>query len=163
MSINGIKEVNIPNQSSINLCKKLKDKKSNIIISEIYKFINKTFPELIEKIDDIEDISIAVQDFILQIVHDFAKTWDVEFTNHGNSYVDLSDGFESLITKSLYNQIMTLLSDRRDKKKLEKLIRKYSFVTFKHLGLEVLNIDEFELANKIKGNISLLYCRSIRD
>jgi hypothetical protein len=137
-------------QNSINFFAKIRDKKSEGIVNELYKFINVTFQGY-SQINDKSTISTAVQDFISEMINEFAKVWEVEFTNNGNAYKEICDGFEALIMKSLYSQILVSLGSG-DEKKMEKLFRKYSFVSLKHLKIEQF-VDEFELASQLKCKI----------
>ena len=144
--------MNSPNSSNyqtINFFSKLKDKKSINILNDLFKFINSTFPEICDKTNDLSEISISVQDFISKSVNEFAKIWNIEFTNSQFAYSEICDGFENLITKSLYNGIMNIIGEDN---KLEKLCRKYSFINIKHLGIDS-PIDDFELATQVKSKI----------
>ena len=125
--------MNSLNYLSVNFYAKLKDKKSSVILNELHKFVNTTFNELIEKIKDLSEIAIAVQDFISKLVNEFARLWQVEFPNSRNAYLEICDGFENLIMKSLYTQILSIIGEDN---KLEKLYRKYSFLNLKHFGIE---------------------------
>ncbi len=137
-------EENIP---KINIFQKLRDKKSNQIISEIYKFINTQFDE-IQKSEKPNNIPTILQDFIYTLTLDFIKCWDLE-TNRILYYTEIVEGFEALLLKSLYNKLFQITSEDQ---KFDKICKRISFVTLKHLGIEII-IDEFELANQMKCNI----------
>jgi hypothetical protein len=136
------------NQMSINFFHKMRDKKSDCMIIELQSFINLKFSEICEQTNKIDMIAIAVQDFISKMTAEFAKVWRVEFTNNREAYVEISDGFESIVTKSLYYQLMEYF---KDEKKIEKLYRKYSFINLRHLGFDFI-LDEIELVNQLKCN-----------
>ena len=57
----------------LNFVSKLKDKKSNAILSEIEKFIQQDF----QYIETQEELSKNIQDFITKILFDFVKIWDI--------------------------------------------------------------------------------------
>lgn len=135
-------------QISINFFQKLRDKKSESLITELQTFINNIFTDICEKSKNITLIAMAVQDFISKMLIEFAKIWRVEFTNNKYAYSEICDGFESLLTKSLYYQIMNYFVDD---KKLERLFKKYSFINLKHLGFDFI-IDEIELITQLKCN-----------
>jgi hypothetical protein len=137
---------------SINFYSKLKEKRSQTILNEMLKFINTTFNEISENTNDPSDLSVIFQDFVSKFVNEFARTWEIQFTNIRNAYVEICEGFESLIMKSLYPKIMTLIGDDG---KLDRLCRKFTFVSLKHLGIDC-NVDEFELATQIKSKILIL-------
>lgn len=144
--------MNSLNNLTINFYAKLKDKRSSVILQEVMNFISNSFSELLNNVGEMSEISIALQDFISKLVYEFANTWSIDFRNNKYAYQEICEGFESLITKSLYNQIMEYFVDDLQ---LQKLLKKYSFITLKHLGIE-FNVDVFELANQIKS-ISYLF------
>ncbi len=140
------------NNLSLNFHAKLRDKKSNSILIELYKFINTTFNEILEKVNDISELSIVVQDKVSHFAKDFARIWKVEFTVNKLAYIEICDGFEGLIMKSVNLQVLSYMGNDE---KLHKVYRKYSFLNLKHFGIEFL-VDEFELAGQIKSK-SLIY------
>jgi len=135
---------------SINFYSKLKEKRSSSILNQMLKFINTTFNEISESTNDPSDLSVIFQDFVSKFVNEFARTWEIQFANIRIAYVEICEGFESLIMKCLYSKVMFLIGDDL---KLDKLCRKFTFLSLKHLGIE-MNVDEFELATQIKSNLS---------
>ena len=144
---------------NFNFFSQLKDKRSINLVNELHKFINISFGELCEKLEDISDIALAVQDFVTQMINDFGKTWNIDFRESQNYYIQICEGFESLITKSLYSQIINYMQEDN---RLDRLIKKYSFLTLTHLGID-LAIDEFELAAQIKNFKELIQFRSPKE
>lgn len=138
------------NSTSVNFYNKLKDKKSSNILSELYLFINTSFPTLMKEVNEISEVSSVFQDLISKFVNDFSKTWNIEFPNNRLAYVEICEGFENLITKTVYPQIIPLLEEDD---RLEKLYKKFSFVTLKHLDLEI-NLDEFDFVIQLKSKIN---------
>jgi len=136
---------------SINVFAKLRDKKSNSIMTTIYKYINEEIPQMIKEkyFLTIEQISINIQDFILKKTHEFAKTWNIQFTTNRYACSEIIEVLENLICKSLYNEIMSLGNNEKCERK-DKLLYKYSFLTIKHLQIDS-PIDEFELGIKLKS------------
>ena len=141
----------VKNQLSINFFHKMRDKKSDSLVNELQSFINFKFSEICDQTNKIEMIAIAVQEFISKMTPEFAKVWRVEFTNNRDAYGEITDGFESLVTKSLYYQLIEYF---KDEKKIEKLYRKYSFVNLRHLGFDFI-LDEIELVTQLKCNSSI--------
>ena len=135
---------------SINFYSKLKEKRSSSILNQMLKFINTTYNEISESTNDPSDLSVIFQDFVSKFVNEFARTWEIQFANIRIAYVEICEGFESLIMKCLYSKVMFLIGDDL---KLDKLCRKFTFLSLKHLGIE-MNVDEFELATQIKSNLS---------
>lgn len=136
---------------SINVFGKLRDKKSNIIMTTLYKFINEEIPQMINDkyIETIEQISLSIQDFILKKTHEFAKLWGIQFTANRYACIEITEAFENLVCKSLYNIIMGLEKNEKCERN-DKLLNKYSFLTLKHLQIE-FSVDEFDLASKLKS------------
>lgn len=142
------------NQShSINVFGKLRDKKSNLIMTTLFKYINEEITQMItdKYIESIEQISLNIQDLILKKTHEFAKLWGIQFTSNRYAFAEITDAFENLVCKSLYNVIM-LLENNEKCERNDKLLTKFSFLTLKHLQIEFA-IDEFELASKLKSNL----------
>jgi hypothetical protein len=137
----------------INFFHKLRDKKSECLVNELQSFINIKFTDICEESKNINMIAIAVQDFISKMITEFAKIWKIEFTNNIAAYSEICDGFESLINKSLYYQLMNYFADEKN---IEKLFRKFAFLNLKHLGFEFI-LDEYDLVTQLKCMIILIH------
>jgi len=136
------------NSQTINFFTKLKDKKSSELLNELFDFVNNKYPQISLQINDPGQISAVVQDYVSKSVNEFAKVWNIEFTNNKYAYIEISDGFEALITKSLYQNLMSVVGEDN---RVNDLIRKYAFINGKNLGIEQ-TIDEFELSTHLKSN-----------
>jgi hypothetical protein len=147
--MNSLQQMSPDHTASINFYSKLKDKRSSAILNQMLKFIQTTFNEISQNTSDPSDLSVIFQDFVSKFVNEFARAWEIQFANVRNAYVEICEGFESLIMKCLYPKIMVIIGEDV---KLDRLCRKFSFVSLKHLGIE-LNVDEFELATQIKSNL----------
>lgn len=134
-----------------NFYSKLKDKKSNKILNDLFLFINTSFNEIIEKTKDVTQLSDILQDYICKKVNEFAKLWDYDFTHSKIFYLEFCEGFENLIFKSLYNKLFSLIPKET---KFERLKRKYSFLNLLNLGID-LALDEFDIATQIKSTYIL--------
>jgi hypothetical protein len=142
--------------NSNDIFKKLNDKKSSEILNSLYKYLNEEIPEMLNQkyLDTMEKISNNINDFILKKTHAFAKLWNIQFANDKNAFMEITDCYESLICKSLYNLIMNLEKPELFEKN-DKLLNKFSFLTLKHLDVN-FEIDEFELSTKLKGIIIII-------
>ena len=148
---------------SINVFGKLRDKKSNLIMTTLYKYINEEIPQMINDkyIQSIEQISLSIQDLILKKTHEFAKLWGIQFTANRYSFTEITEALENLVCKSLYNVIMLLENDEKSERN-DKLLSKYSFLTLRYLQIEIA-IDEFELASKLKStNFKILFFINVK-
>lgn len=137
------------NSQTINFFMKLKDKKSYELLNDLFEFVNNKYPQIYQQTKDASQMSVVIQDYVSKSVIEFAKVWNIEFTNNKFAYIEISDGFEALITKSLYSSLMSVIGEDR---KINELIRKYAFVNVKNLGIEH-TIDEFELSTQLKCKI----------
>ena len=133
------------NTHIINIFNKLRDKKSNSIISELYKFINTQFDDILSS-EKINNIPTIIQDFISTLTQEFIKCWDLEI-ERVLFYTEIVEGMEALILKSLYSKLFIVLLDDI---KFDKICKKFSFLSLKHLNIEIF-IDDFELAKQMKG------------
>jgi hypothetical protein len=134
-------------ENKINIFHKLRDKKSASIISQLLNFINNQIDDILKN-ENINNIPIIIQDFISHLTLEFIKQWNLEQNiNRPIYYIEIIEGFESLITKSIYPKLMNLYQDDLA---FDKLCKKFSFITLKHLDLDVF-IDEFELAKQFKN------------
>jgi len=120
-------------------------------MTTLYKYINEEIPQMINDkyIESIEQISINIQDLILKKTHEFAKLWGIQFTANRCAFTEITEVFENLVCKSLYNVIMLLEKNEKCERN-DKLLTKYSFLTLKHLQVEFA-IDEFEIACRLKS------------
>lgn len=140
------------NNIGINFFGKLRDKRSVSVLGDVYKFINNEFSEKLNNAtNDIFSLSMLIQDFISKVCSDFAKVWNIEFTDDKSYYIEICDGFESLIVKSLYSRIISLY---KDDSRFDLCVKKYVFITVNLLGIEV-ELDEFDLFPQIKSKFHI--------
>ncbi len=136
---------------SINVFGKLRDKRSNGIMTTLFKYINEEVPQMINDkyFQSIEEISLNIHDLILKKTHEFSKLWNIQFTSNKYAFSEINEAFENLICKSLYNNIIRLENNDKSERN-DKLLTKFSFLTLKHLQVDFV-IDEFEFVNKLKS------------
>jgi hypothetical protein len=135
--------------SRFNFFHKLREKTSNTIITELYNFINTQIDDILKK-EKISNIPTIIQDYISNITFDFVKAWDLADTIKMSSvdiYIEIVEGFEALITKSLYAKLMNIFQEDTS---FDKICKKFNFLSLKHLDLDIL-LDEFELEKKLRG------------
>jgi hypothetical protein len=94
------------NGTELNFFEKLKDRKSVNIQEEItkyilrlFRFIKKDFLEI-----DQETCSQKLQEKVSKLIIDFARLWKTDIVNKSEYYIEICDGFESILTKALYNR-----------------------------------------------------------
>ena len=154
-ALNNENNLNTESSFSINIFNKLKDKKSFLVMLSIRKYINEQIPEMIRDkfIENIEQISINIQDFILKKSQEFAKIWNIQYENNKSAFIEIVDAIENLICKSLYDIIMNL--ENNDKTERNNIIlNKFNFLNLKYLQVNII-IEEFEFQNKLKSKNKL--------
>jgi hypothetical protein len=144
--LNNLNKNNQDEQNKINIFHKLRDKKSVDIITELYKYINERIDNILKN-EKATNIPIVIQEFISQITSEFLKLWNLDKDIHrAYYYEEIINGFENLITKSVYPKLMNIFQDESG---FDKFYKKFSNLTLEHLGLEIF-LDEFELDKQIK-------------
>ena len=51
-----------------------------------------------------KEVAKKVQEFVSKMVIQFARLWKVNILSNQNNYIEICDGFECIITKTLYNK-----------------------------------------------------------
>jgi hypothetical protein len=89
-----------------------------------------------------------------------ARLWKIDPNIHVNNCMDIYDGLENLIMKSLYNNLFCTTYEEKEADYIfEKLVRKLSFISPKHLEIDDINDGHIEgtyleaaINSKIKFN-----------
>lgn len=136
----------------------LRDKKSSLILIELKQFTSKTFPKLISEHLDCEKISNEYQDFVYKTVNTYSQIYNIEFEIYKNAYSIITNCFESIITKSIYNRAIALCQTKAAGSS-DTLLDKYSFLTPSNLRLTA-SIDSFRLKNQIELFSQIIYEKS---
>ena len=139
----------------------LRDKKSSLILIELKQFISKTFPKLISENLDCEKISNEYQDFVYKTVNTYSQIYNIEFEIYKNAYSIITNCFESIITKSIYNRAIALCQTKAAGSS-DTLLDKYSFLTPSNLRLTA-SIDSFRLKNQIELFSQIIYEKTPRN
>lgn len=132
----------------------LRDKKSSSLLIELKTFTSKTFPKLIADNIDLINISNEYQDFIYKTVNTYSQLFNIEFEVYKNAYTIITNCFESIITKSIYNRAITYCESVTNES--DTLLEKYSFLTPSNLRLTA-TIDSFSLNNQIELFSQIIY------
>jgi hypothetical protein len=64
-----------------------------------FRFIKKDFYEIPQ-----DSCSIKLQEKVSKLIVDFARLWKIDIVNKSDLYMEICDGFESILTKALYNR-----------------------------------------------------------
>lgn len=138
----------------------LRDKKSSSILIELKKFTSETFPKLIAENVALDNISNEYQDFVYKIVNTYSKIYKIEFEINKNAYTIITNCFESIITKSIYNRAFSLCQSISAAS--DTSLDKYSFLTPSNLRLTA-SIDCFRLKNQIELFSQIIYEKTPRN
>jgi hypothetical protein len=123
---------------------------NSTIMKELKNYTDVIFKENCKELI-LDELSIHLQEFNSKLIIAFGRTYNIEY-HHDKLYYDfVCEAFENLLTKSLYNTLMQKCIEEFEDGKLERLIKKYSFINLKHLGLNhQMILDEFEFAKELK-------------
>jgi hypothetical protein len=122
----------------------IKDKKSFQIQKSLFDFINNS--NLSEKISRKEDIYKLVDNEISDLTLNLAKIYNIDVEYNSDLSLQVSECFESLISKSLHNTFISAYE--QDDIRFKKLINKiHEIVDSKNLSLE-----KFLKVENINGN-----------
>jgi hypothetical protein len=53
---------------------------------------------------DKTEIAKKIQDLVSKLIIDFAVLWRINIKSNQSHYMEICDGFESILTKALYNK-----------------------------------------------------------
>ena len=88
------------------------------------------------------ELSTKIQDKITELIELYIKIFNINLEEDENGYEEICDGFESIITKKLFNYIFSInKEDIINDYKLDLKIRDFSFIKPEHLEIknEIIN------------------------
>ena len=141
----------------------LRDKKSSSLLIELKSFTSKINQKLqLSNNNDITKISNDYQEFLYKSINTYSKIFNIEYEIAKNTYSDISECFEDIITKATYNKIIAFITENEKSSQFDLLVKKFSFLTLEHLRIASY-IDLFELAKQIENFCGLIFEKSPRD
>lgn len=141
----------------------LRDKKSSSLLIELKSFTSKINQRVQLSVNnDITKISNDYQEFLYKSINTYSKIFNIEYERAKNTYSDISECFEDIITKSTYNKIITFITQNEKTSQFDMFIKKFSFLTLEHLRIASY-IDLFELGKQIENFSGLIFEKSPRD
>jgi hypothetical protein len=123
----------------------LYSKSNEPIIIELEDFIQNNFPIFLK--EDINIISENFFTFLSKISYEFTKINKIELYTEKNIFNTISDNFENIITKTLYDDIFNKIEDEK-----ELNYEKLSNIKMENLGLD-LNIFNTDFIDYYMNNI----------
>ena len=116
---------------------KLQNSKSSEIISSLRELKHSKFKSIIQNCSSITQISFQLQDYISQLTFTFSKLWDIDFNSNKQMYPSIIEGFERIIYKLLYNDILSQMNIPNHD------LSKFHFITLQHLGINDIDIAKY--------------------
>ena len=95
------------------------------------------------------ELSTKIQDKITELIELYIKIFNINLEEDENGYEEICDGFESIITKKLFNYIFSInKEDIINDYNLDLKIRDFSFIKPEHLEIknEIINDIYIETA-----------------
>ena len=95
------------------------------------------------------ELSKKIQDKITELIELYIKIFNINLEEDENGYEEICDGFESIITKKLFNYIFSInKEDIINDYNLDLKIRDFSFIKPEHLEIknEIINDIYIETA-----------------
>ena len=123
----------------------LYSKSNELIIQELKDFIQNKFPNFLK--EDINTISENFFSFLSKISYEFTKINKIELYSEKNIFIKISDNFENIITKTLYDDIFNKIEDEK-----ELNYEKLSNIKMENLGLDINNFNT-DFINYCMNNI----------
>ncbi len=123
----------------------LYSKSNEPIIQELKDFIQNKFPNFLK--EDINTISENFFSFLSKISYEFTKINKIELYTEKNIFNKISDNFENIITKTLYDDIFNKIEDEK-----ELNYEKLSNIKMENLGLDINNFNT-DFINYCMNNI----------
>ena len=96
-----------------------------------------------------EELSKIIQNKITELIELYIKIFKINLEEDENGYEEICDGFESIITKKLFNYIFSInKEDIINDYNLDLKIRDFSFIKPEHLEIknEIINDIYIETA-----------------
>ena len=83
------------------------------------------------------ELSTKIQDKITELIELYIKIFNINLEEDENGYEEICDGFESIITKKLFNYIFSInKEDIINDYNLDLKIRDFSFIKPEHLEIK---------------------------
>lgn len=135
----------------------LNSETSKSILLSVTDFIKTQFPQLLERTQNLTEISNYYQDYISKITKDFAKVNSIDLSNDKNFYEIIINGFEKVLCSFLYTKMTNLFP------KQYLHCSKLFFVSLTDLGIDESKINKNELSVQLNFFIRISNFTSPKD
>ena len=133
-------------KNSTSFFNRMNSEKAEEIKENLYSFLND-----FNKYNNNSQLELSkkIQDKITELIELYIKIFKVNLEEDENGYEEICDGFESIITKKLFNYIFSInKEDIINDYNLDLKIRDFSFIKPEHLEIknEIINDIYIETA-----------------
>ena len=98
------------------------------------------------------ELSKKIQDKITELIELYIKIFNINLEEDENGYEEICDGFESIITKKLFNYIFSINKEDIIKDyNLDLKIRDFSFIKPEHLEIKTEIINDIYIETAINS------------
>ena len=133
-------------KNSTSFFNRMNSEKAEEIKENLYSFLND-----FKKCNNNSQLELSkkIQDKITELIELYIKIFNINLEEDENGYEEICDGFESIITKKLFNYIFSInKEDIINDYNLDLKIRDFSFIKPEHLEIknEIINDIYIETA-----------------
>ncbi len=133
-------------KNSTSFFNRMNSEKAEEIKENLYSFLND-----FKKYNNNSQLELSkkIQDKITELIELYIKIFNINLEEDENGYEEICDGFESIITKKLFNYIFSInKEDIINDYNLDLKIRDFSFIKPEHLEIknEIINDIYIETA-----------------
>ena len=137
-----------------NFNERINSEEAQLIKENLANFILIDFPSYQNKYTR-KEIAQKIQNKILELINIYIKTFKINLEKDEYAYNEICDGFESIITKKIYNEIFNITPEEiKDDFEFQQKLLKYNFIKPEHLEIptKMINPVYIETAINSKKN-----------
>lgn len=137
-----------------NFNERINSEEAQLIKENLANFILIDFPSYQNKYTR-KEIAQKIQNKILELINIYIKTFKINLEKDEYAYNEICDGFESIITKKIYNEIFNITPEEiKDDFEFQQKLLKYNFIKPEYLEIptKMVNPVYIETAINSKKN-----------
>ena len=136
-------------KNSTSFFNRMNSEKAEEIKENLYSFLND-----FKKYNNNSQLELSkkIQDKITELIELYIKIFNINLEEDENGYEEICDGFESIITKKLFNYIFSInKEDIINDYNLDLKIRDFSFIKPEHLEIKTEIINDIYIETAINS------------
>ena len=136
-------------KNSTSFFNRMNSEKAEEIKENLYSFLNN-----FQKYNNNTQLELSkkIQDKITELIELYIKIFNINLEEDENGYEEICDGFESIITKKLFNYIFSINKEDIIKDyNLDLKIRDFSFIKPEHLEIKTEIINDIYIETAINS------------